>query len=59
MVAAACMSNVLDAAPTAWANALLGTRPTVEIAAMLASTRLFLVNMTSSSLLMMPDEPER
>jgi hypothetical protein len=48
------MSNVLAALPAAWANALLGTRPTLEIAAMLASTRLFLVNMTSSSLLMRP-----
>ena len=26
MLAAACMSNVLAAAPTDWANALLGTR---------------------------------
>src|SRR6185295_8240792 len=53
-VAAACMSKELAAAPPACANALPGTRPTPRIPKMVASTRLFVLNMTSSSLLMRP-----
>jgi len=54
IVAAACMSNVLAAAPADCANAVAGARPAARIPRMVASTHLFLLNMTSSSLLMRP-----
>src|SRR6185436_1969655 len=52
-VAAACMSKELDAAPPTCAKALLG-RTTARIPTVVASIRLFVLNMTSSSLLMRP-----